>query len=97
MKPPYNHEFYQNLACPYFPCHKTNDPDSFNCHFCYCPLYALDDRCGGNFKYNSKGIKDCTDCLRAHEPSVSPEFYEKIKLLINEIARKHKPDSNADH
>ncbi|MCG4735218.1 cysteine-rich small domain-containing protein, partial [Casaltella massiliensis] len=24
----------------------------------YCPLYALKDECGGNFKYTDDGIKD---------------------------------------
>ena len=32
------------------PCHKTVG-ESFNCLFCYCPLYALGDQCGGNFTY----------------------------------------------
>ena len=53
-------------TCEYFPCHKTNDPDNFNCLFCYCPLYALGDACGGNFRFTEKGIKDCTNCLLPH-------------------------------
>ena len=38
--------FFQHKECEFFPCHPTNDPDSFNCLFCYCPLYALGDKCG---------------------------------------------------
>ena len=43
------------------------DPDDFNCLFCYCPLYALGEKCGGNFRYTEKGIKDCTNCMLPHK------------------------------
>ena len=46
-----------------FFCHKTEDPDSFNCLFCYCPLNALGRRCGGNFTYTENGIKNCENCM----------------------------------
>ena len=59
--------FFNNNKCEYFPCHKTNDPENFNCLFCYCPLYALKDKCGGNFRYTEKGIKDCTNCTLPHK------------------------------
>ena len=52
-----NFSYFQNKDCIYFPCHKT-DGEFFNCLFCYCPLYALGDKCGGNFKYIEEGIKD---------------------------------------
>ena len=35
--------------------------------FCYCPLYALGEKCGGNFRYTEKGIKDCTNCMLPHK------------------------------
>ena len=60
------YSFVCHKECEYFPCHKTNDPDNFNCLFCYCPLYALGDACGGNFRFTEKGIKDCTNCLLPH-------------------------------
>ena len=41
-----SYRFYQNKACEYFPCHPVDDPDSFNCLFCYCPLY-LQEKCLG--------------------------------------------------
>ena len=44
-----NYDFFQNKECEYFPCHKNADKESFNCLFCYCPLYCLGDKCGGNF------------------------------------------------
>ncbi|MGN1033041.1 MAG: cysteine-rich small domain-containing protein [Intestinibacter sp.] len=62
-----SYKFFNNNKCEYFPCHKTNDPENFNCLFCYCPLYALKDKCGGNFKYTEKGIKDCTNCSLPHK------------------------------
>ena len=62
-KPAY--AFVQNRACAYFPCHKTNDPEHFNCLFCYCPLYRRKD-CGGNPVYLSNGIRDCSNCTVPH-------------------------------
>ena len=51
-----HYSFFQNRECEYFPCHKDADPETFNCLFCYCPLYALGRKCGGNFRY-TKCIK----------------------------------------
>lgn len=62
-KPAY--AFVQNRACEYFPCHKTNDPEHFNCLFCYCPLYRMKD-CGGNPSYLENGLKDCSGCTVPH-------------------------------
>ena len=62
-----SYKFFSNTKCEYFPCHKTNDPENFNCLFCYCPLYALKDKCGGNFSYTEKGIKNCTNCTLPHQ------------------------------
>ena len=42
------YSFFQHTACEFFPCHETAHPEDFNCLFCYCPLYALGDRCGDN-------------------------------------------------
>ena len=46
-----HYSFFQHTQCEFFPCHKTAKPEDFNCLFCYCPLYALGDKCGGNFAY----------------------------------------------
>lgn len=74
--------FFQNRACKSFPCHKSVPEAEFNCLFCYCPLYALGEKCGGNFHYTEKGVKSCVDCnfphLRAH--------YEKVLARWPEIA-----------
>ena len=61
------YSFFCNAECEYFPCHKTNDPENFNCLFCYCPLYALGDQCGGNFTYTENGVKDCSNCMIPHK------------------------------
>ena len=59
MEKPYwegkHYSYFSNKECEYFPCHKGADPENFNCLFCYCPLYALGDKCGGNFKFTDKG------------------------------------------
>jgi len=74
--------FFSNRTCAYFPCHKGADPDHFNCLFCYCPLYALGEQCGGNFCYLETGIKDCSDCLLPH----SEGGYEYIIANFPKIA-----------
>ncbi len=76
-----NYKFFQHKECEFFPCHKVKDPENFNCLFCYCPLYALGDKCGGNFSYNEKGFKDCTDCALPH----TRNNYEYIISKYNEI------------
>ena len=76
-----NYKFFCHKTCEYFPCHKSADPERFNCLFCYCPLYALGENCGGNFRYTEKGIKDCTNCLIPH----IPENYDYIIGHYNEI------------
>ena len=69
-----NHKFFQNAQCEYFPCHKTETTEDFNCLFCYCPLYALGAECGGNFVYTKNGVKDCSHCQIPHRR----ENYEMI-------------------
>lgn len=82
-----NYAFFQNRDCQYFPCHKCADPESFNCLFCYCPLYALSDRCGGNFSYTENGIKDCSGCLIPHRRENYELVIEKMKEVM-ELAKK---------
>jgi len=64
-----SHKFFANKACMYYPCHDTPEED-FNCLFCYCPLYALGEKCGGNFSwavYKDIKIKICSNCPLPHE------------------------------
>lgn len=62
--------FFQNRSCEYFPCHKIDNEEDFNCLFCYCPLYALGDSCGGKPHFTSKGIKSCAKCEIVHQKDV---------------------------
>ena len=78
-----NYKFFNHKACEYFPCHKTNDPDNFNCLFCYCPLYALKDKCGGNFRYTDNGIKDCSNCFLPHRRDNYDYIIRKFQDIIN--------------
>ncbi len=82
-----NFKFFQNISCEYFPCHSGADPEKFNCMFCYCPLYALGDQCGGSFTYTESGIKDCTNCLRPHRPDSFSVISREMDKVI-EMCRK---------
>lgn len=84
-----HYKFFQNEQCEYFPCHKTDCPEKFSCMFCYCPLYALGESCGGNFRYNKKGIKDCTLCTIPHKKESYDKIIEKTKLLIEMVRKKN--------
>ena len=66
MKETHRYQYFQHRACEFFPCHPGAEEDNFNCLFCYCPLYALGRRCGGDFAYTPDGIKDCTGCTFPH-------------------------------
>lgn len=76
-----HYSFFSNRECEYFPCHKQGDPENFNCLFCYCPLYALGDQCGGAFRYTEEGYKDCSRCLFPHRR----ENYEKVTSRYQDI------------
>lgn len=82
-----DHTFFQNRECAYFPCHAGADESSFNCLFCYCPLYALGDRCGGSFTYTEQGIKDCSDCLRPHKKENYEAILKQMPQVL-ELAKK---------
>lgn len=76
-----HYNFFQNWECEFFPCHKGVKEEEFNCLFCYCPLYALGDRCGGCFQYLGNGIKDCSACVRPH----MRENYDEILAQMADI------------
>lgn len=80
-----SYRFYTNKACKYLPCHKTKDLENFNCLFCYCPLYMLQEKCGGNFKI-VKGVKDCSNCLIPHNPNGYEYVNKKLGEYISEKA-----------
>lgn len=74
--------FFQNRACPHFPCHKGIDARDFNCMFCYCPLYALGEKCGGGFRYTASGVKSCEGCAFPHRR----ENYDRVLARWPELA-----------
>ena len=76
-----HYNFFQNRQCEYFPCHEGADPETFSCIFCYGPLYALGESCGGNYTYTEEGIKDCSRCLRPHKR----ECYEDITAKVRDV------------
>ena len=78
--------YFQNRECEYFPCHKTKN-ENFNCLFCFFPLYALGDQCGGNFAYTENGIKDCSGCLIPHRRENYDKIMAKMGAVI-ELAKK---------
>jgi Zn-finger protein len=82
-----NYKFFQNKDCEFFPCHKGADEATFNCLFCFCPLYALGKDCGGDFTYTATGIKDCSNCLIPHSPQGYDYIMSKMDEVM-EIARK---------
>ena len=78
-----NYNFFQNKKCEYFPCHKTDNIDNFNCIMCFCPLYTYKD-CGGNYKILKNGIKDCSKCLIPHYD------YNYVITKLKQLADKGK-------
>lgn len=82
-----HYDFFQNKQCEYFPCHACKDTENFSCLFCYCPLYALGDRCGGNFRYTEQGIKDCSGCTVPHRRENYAYVMERMALVL-ELAKK---------
>ena len=82
-----HYDFVQNKECEYFPCHAGADPTTFNCLFCYCPLYALGDGCGGSFTYTEQGIKDCSGCIKPHRRENYGKIMEKM-VEVMELAKK---------
>lgn len=76
------YKFFNHKACEYFPCHKGVETEEFNCLFCYCPLYVLGKKCGGNYRINKRGYKDCSGCTIPHRR----ENYERITGRYRELA-----------
>ncbi len=83
-----NYAFFQNRSCEFFPCHETSRTEDFNCMFCYCPLYALGEDCGGNFVYLSNGRKDCSNCLIPHMRENYGRILDRYPQLCRLAARK---------
>lgn len=74
-----HYKFFSHKECEYFPCHKVKNEDTFNCLFCYCPLYCLGTECGGNYEILESGIKSCMNCLIPHSMNGYDHIQEKLK------------------
>lgn len=83
-----SYKYFSNTDCEYFPCHKISEGESFNCLFCYCPLYALSDKCGGNCSFLPDGTKDCSNCKLPHTEG-GYDFIIKKFNEISQLAKKH--------
>ena len=87
----FDHTFFQNRDCEYFPCHGGVSEEEFNCLFCYCPLYCLGDKCGGDFSYTEKGIKNCKTCSKPHRAG-GYEYvwfkFDDIREVIKKLKKK---------
>jgi Zn-finger protein len=78
-----NYKFNQHRTCEFFPCHKGVEEEKFNCLFCYCPLYMLENECGGNYKITN-GVKDCSACTKPHNEN----SYDFIMSKMNTVIKK---------
>ncbi len=86
MKSDNSYRFFANTECEYYPCHRDVE-GNFNCLFCYCPLYALGDQCGGRFEYLPSGVKSCAGCTVPHGEDGYDRIMSRIGL-ITELAKK---------
>lgn len=82
-----NFKFFQHRDCEFFPCHDTEDEENFNCLFCYCPLYALGEGCGGNYNMTENGVKDCSNCMVPHKRNNYDYVCSRFKEIV-ELTKK---------
>ncbi|BBD10062.1 cysteine-rich small domain-containing protein [Desulfovibrio ferrophilus] len=90
-----DHKYFRNTDCQYFPCHKMADDSFYNCLFCFCPLYWLQN-CGGN-PADRDGVKDCTGCTLPHRPGGYEHIIDRLKQEFehNRTARKTKNEQES--
>ena len=84
--------FYTNKECEYYPCHPVPEGTEFNCLFCYCPLYMLGRKCGGNFTYLESGVKDCSKCLVPHRRENYGFIADSFQKIAGEMAEREKKE-----
>jgi len=88
-----HYSFFQNRACEHFPCHKGVAEEEFNCLFCYCPLYALGKKCGGNCRYNKKGNKVCVDCAFPHRKDSYDVILSRYQEIMDIVRKNDEQDA----
>ncbi len=89
--------FFSNTSCPFFPCHEGIDREAFNCLFCYCPLYALGRACGGDFRYDEKGRKDCSGCPFPHRAENYSSVLARYPEIMAVAARSDEEETTDEH
>lgn len=77
---------FTNARCPAFPCHPGVDEREFNCLFCYCPLYHLED-CGGNHSQKGIGGENIKDCSLCSKPHMGEEGYDFVLNRLEQDLR----------
>lgn len=82
------YDFFQNRECAYFPCHRGVAQEEFSCLFCFCPLYALGENCGGKFVYTEQGIKDCSGCVRPHVRGNYEDVCRRLQDMIAMVKKE---------
>ena len=85
-----HYSFFQNRDCEYFPCHEGVPEQDFNCLFCYCPLYALGEGCGGAYGYTAGGVKSCVACAFPHRRENYEALLSRLKELRELAGRREK-------
>ena len=88
-----HYQFFQNRECEYFPCHAGVAEADFNCLFCYCPLYALGEGCGGDYSYTDKGVKSCVGCAFPHRRENYAALLRRFPELCALAARREGEDA----
>lgn len=88
----HRYPFFTNRDCPYYPCHEGVPEGEFNCVFCYCPLYALGPKCGGDFRYTERGYKDCSGCTMTHRGDAGTELVRLHYAELARLARREQTD-----
>ena len=85
-----HYSFFQNRDCKFFPRHEGVPEEDFNCLFCYCPLYALGEDCGGGYVYTEKGVKSCEHCAFPHRRENYGQLLKRFGELAALAAKKDK-------
>ena len=83
---------FANTECPYFPCHEGIEPHLFNCLFCFCPLYALGEDCGGSPVFSENGVKDCSRCTLPHRGNAGNRLVNDKFAMLSASHGKHAED-----
>ena len=84
--------FLYQQGVEYYPCHPVPEGTEFNCLFCYCPLYMLGRKCGGNFTYLESGVKDCSKCLVPHRRENYGFIADSFQKIAGEMAEREKKE-----